>query len=275
MFYALSWLQIQSSAQNYTRDSLNSFLYNYSFEKTPKPRTGKVYNVPLPLNLSGMEISVIRLRTRSLWRNGLNLSSIEIPPLILPRPFTKRVDIVYQNLGNLSSYYYNVQNYAFIAPVIGFLAYDSTNHGLVELKTGGNGNPIFVRFPNISFHGNVTRTCVRFDTNGTLEFSNVTEKSSCIARGQGHFSIVIPYEQKILEKKRKLKWWIIGIVAGVVGLILLGILAYKLFKRRKMRKMERQTERSEGLDTVWIGRSKMPSASGIRTQPVLENSYVP
>ncbi|KAI3444460.1 hypothetical protein Pfo_001125 [Paulownia fortunei] len=279
MFCALLWPHVQAS-ESYTQDSLNSFLYDYAFKRMPRPRTGKLYNVSLPVNFSSMEVSVIRLRTHSLWKNGANLSFFEIPPRTLPWPFTKRVDIVYQNLGNWSTSYYNVQNYTFVAPVIGFLAYDSnTSSRLIELNISGD-NPIIIRFQNHSLEEdeNVRMKCVRFGTNGTLEFSNVTAKSSCVARGQGHFSVVIPYQPKKDKKKRVLKWWMIGVPAGVVGLVLLvvlGIVAYKLFIWKKIRKLERQSERSEALDTIWVGNSRMPSASGIRTQPALENSYVP
>ncbi|KAL0309299.1 UNVERIFIED_CONTAM: hypothetical protein Sradi_5872200 [Sesamum radiatum] len=195
-------------------------------------------------------------------------------------PLRKRVDLVYQNLGNLSSSYYNVPNYTFVAPVIGFLAYDpnrsSASYGLIELHLLSD-DPIIVRFPNISTHedGNVTMKCVRFDVNGTLEFSNVTVKSSCIGRRQGHFSVVVPYQPNQAIRKN---YWVMGIAAGVVGLVLLlviGILAYRWIKGKRIKKMERSSERSEGLDTIWVGRSRMPFASGIRTQPAIENSYLP
>ncbi|KAK6142745.1 hypothetical protein DH2020_023093 [Rehmannia glutinosa] len=273
------WPLVQGS-EIYTRDSLDSFLYNYAFKKIHSPRAGKLYdNIPLPANLSGVKMSMVRLRTSRLWKNGANFSSFSIPPLILPRPFTKRVDIVYQDLGNLSSSYYNVPNHTFVAPVIGFLAYDpnrsSINYGLIELKLMGN-NPITVLFPNIKEDGNVTMKCVRFNTNGTLEFSNMTVKSSCVVRKQGHFSVVIPYQP---EKDKAIKWWVIvGIVVGVLVLVLIVvvcIVGYKWIKRKRIKKMERMSERSVGLDTIWIGRSRMPSAAGIRTQPVLENSFVP
>ncbi|KAK6136584.1 hypothetical protein DH2020_029674 [Rehmannia glutinosa] len=202
----------------------------------PRPRTGQLYNVSLPVNFSGMEVSIIRLRAHSLWKNGLNLSSFEIPPRILPWPFTRRVDLVYQNLGKWSTFYYNVPNYTFVAPVIGYLAYDSntnsTNHGIIELNISGDSF-VIVRFQNLALEDGEDvgiMKCVRFGTDGRIEFTNLTLGSSCVA---------------------------------------------KLFKWQKLRKMERQSEKSEGLDTIWIGNSKMPTASGIRTLPSLENSYVP
>lgn len=61
---------------------------------------------------------------------------------------------------------------------------------------------------------------------------------------------------------------------GVI-FVVLGFLVWKKVRRRKMKGMEEEPERSEGLECVWIGRSRMPFASAIRTQPVLESSYLP
>ncbi|KAL0464876.1 UNVERIFIED_CONTAM: hypothetical protein Slati_0375200 [Sesamum latifolium] len=240
MFSSLLWLHVQAS-ENYTHDSLNSFLYDYAFKKMPRPLTGRLYKASAPVNLSGMEVSFIRLRTHSLWRNGANVSSFEIPPGILPWPFTRRVDIVYRNLGNWSTYYYNVPNYKFITPVIGFLAYDSSTtsirKGLVELNTTED-NPIVIRFPNVPLEVDENGVkCVGFSTNGTLEFSNMIARSSCASRGQGHFSVAVPYQPETEKKKRIFRWWVVGI-PGVVGLVLfliLGIVAYKFFKWKSIR----------------------------------------
>ncbi|KAK4415876.1 hypothetical protein Salat_2695000 [Sesamum alatum] len=280
IFNAWLWQLVQGSERDYSRDLLDSFVYDNVFQKLPRPRTGKLYNVALPANFSGMEVSVVRLRARRLWKNGSNYSpSFAIPRWVLPWPFTRRVDLVYQNLGNLSSSYYDVPNHTLVAPVIGFLAYDpnrsSPNYGLIELTLMGR-DPIIVRFPNILTQedGNVTMKCVRFDINGSLEFSNVM-KSSCLVRRQGHFSVVVPYQSNRATRK---KYWMMGIAAGVVGLVLLvviGVLAYRWIKGERIKKMERNSERSEGLDTIWVGRSRMPTASGIRTQPAIENSYLP
>lgn len=275
MLDAWLWRPVEGS-ERYDRDSLNSFLYDYAYKKIPRPRAGELFDVIPPSNLSGMEVSIVRLTTRSLWMYGARYRTFAIPPRILPWPYTNRIDIMYQNLGNWSSYYYSVPNYTFIAPVIGFLAYDSNrrsmNNGLIELKTQGN-DPFIVKFPSI--HSDMSMKCVRFDSNGSLEFSSVTVESSCVVRDQGHFSVVIPYKA---SKDEARKWWIMGIAAGVVGLMIvlvIGIVGYKWITRIKMKKMERESERSEALDTIWIGRSRMPYASGIRTQPVLESSYLP
>ncbi|XP_073151114.1 uncharacterized protein [Henckelia pumila] len=284
VFHGILLSNIQGS-EIYSKDALNSFLHDYAVKNAPKHHTGILYNVSLPANYSGMDVSITRIRARNLWVNGANFSFFKIPPRVLPWPFVRRVDLVFQNIGNWSDSYYNVPNYTFIAPVIGVLAYDpnesSRSYGEIGLSIMGE-NPLIVRLPNVTFqeNRNVTAKCIRFDRNGTLEFSNLIAKNTCISRRQGHFSIVIPSQKTITKKKRDkgLKWWIIGLTGGIVVLVLLlvlGFLAYKYFKKQRIRKMERQSERSEVLDTIWIGRSRMPSASRIRTQPVLEKSYIP
>ncbi|GFP91455.1 hypothetical protein PHJA_001289500 [Phtheirospermum japonicum] len=282
IFCALFWPHIQASQYYTPQTSLNSFLYNYALRNIVlRPRTGQLYNVSLPANFSGIEISIIRLRTHSLWQKGLNLSTFQIPPRTLPWPFTNRVDFLYQNLGNWSTFYYNVPNYTFVAPVIGLVAYDantsSMERGLIELNLTRD-DPIIVRFQNMLLDSDGRMKCVRFGTNGTLEFTELTLGSSCVARGHGHFSVVVPRQN---EEKRefKFKWWIVGIViGGVVGLILvilIGVLVYKFIKWKKVWKMEKHSGESEALGAIWIGNSKMPTASGIRTQPSFEDSYVP
>lgn len=273
---------VRGSSHVLDRDSLDSFIHEYAIKNILKRYTGKLYDIPLPANFSGMEGSIVRVRSGSFWRRGADFSFFKIPPRVLPWPFVKRFNIIYENLGNLSSKYYDVPNYTFVTPVIGFLAYNATSsredNGMVELNI--MSDHILVHFPQIDDDNKkVEMKCVRFVTNGTIEFSNVTMKNTCISQGQGHFAIVVPSLKPEKEKKKgKWKWWVIGFGVGIVGLVLLivmGTLICKCVGFKKRGTMERQSEKSEALDTVWVGNSRMPSASGIRTQPVLENSYVP
>ncbi|CAN4111498.1 unnamed protein product [Withania somnifera] len=278
----------RGSSHMLDRNSLDSSIHEYAIKNITIRQTGKLYDIPLPANFSGMEVSIVRFRSASFWRRGANFSFFKIPQRVLPWPFVRRFDIIYENLGNLSSKYYDVSNYTFVTPVIGFLAYDATrsreDYGMVELHT--MPNHILVHFPQISLpqannnsNKNVTMKCVRFVTNGTIEFSNVTKNNTCISRGQGHFAIVVPSLKPEEEKKGgEWKWWVIGFGVAIVGLVLLvvmGILICKCVRLKKIGNMEKKSEKSEALDTVWVGDSRMPTASGIRTQPVLENSYVP
>ncbi|GFP95139.1 hypothetical protein PHJA_001658300 [Phtheirospermum japonicum] len=277
------WPFVHGSSQNNNADFLDYYLYNYAFNKIRNPHTGTLYNLSLPANLSGVELSFSRIRTRSLWRNGTNQSSyFSIPPWTLPWPFSKRVDLIYQNLGNWSTSYYNVPNHKFVAPVLGFLIYDPNttlfhNNPNSELKFTGK-NPIIVRFPNIFIKKDIVK-CVRFDLNGTLEFSDMvtSENLSCVVTNQGHFSIVTPNQaDKVIKNRGIVAGIVVGGLLGLVVIIVVCVVGYvKWIKRKRLKKMEKMSELSVALETLWIGRSKMPFAAGVRTYPVAESRYVP
>ncbi|KAG6395035.1 hypothetical protein SASPL_145626 [Salvia splendens] len=180
----------------------------------------QLYEVSSPANFSGVGVSLLRLRAHSLWKNGASLSSIGIPPkAALPFPFTRRVDLVYQDLGNWSTSYYNIViNYSLVAPVVGLMAYDP--------DTG----PTSTRLVGLEMRGDSVITC--------LSKSGCT----CVWWSDGHFSIVAPPLDMKKDKKGKesaVKWWMIGIPGG-------GILC----RWRSVRKMERIAERSEGLNSI-------------------------
>ena len=101
----------------------------------------------------------------------------------------------------------------------------------------------------------------------------------CHVRGLGHVAVVVPYEP-INGKGKESRKWILALAIGssLIGLVLIvvvGVEIYKLVKRKQIRGMEREAERSVPLTSIWIMQSRMPAASGIRTQPELENNYVP
>ncbi|PHT96925.1 Folate-biopterin transporter 1, chloroplastic [Capsicum chinense] len=55
-----------------------------------------------------MKLSLVRLRSRTLWENGANFSGFSIPPRTISVPYVKRINILYNDLGNLSSHYFNI-----------------------------------------------------------------------------------------------------------------------------------------------------------------------
>jgi hypothetical protein len=81
------------------------------------------------------------------------------------------------------------------------------------------------------------------------------------------------------KKNSKKVWPIIGSVLG--GLLLLVLLSFfilwaqKLKQRKKVQQMERAAEVGESLQMTMVGETKAPAAMVTRTQPTLENEYVP
>jgi hypothetical protein len=277
VMFAFSLPSFAQGSNDYDIESLNAFIHDHADKALLKPRTGTLYNISLPANFSGMEVSVVRLRTGEFWAKGANFSFFHIPPRIQPMPPVRRLSILYQNLGNWSSYYYNVPGYRLVAPVVGFMAYDSSNSSTVGNRTVDfsiMGDPISVHFlhSNVPAEGenDVTPQCVKFGADGSFKLQDMNESYACITQGEGRFSVVVPDKQDGLEK-----FWAFGFVGLVLLLLVMAAIAILLRRKKKMRKMEEQAERGVAFDTFWVGGSKIPSASMVRTQPALENRYVP
>ncbi|KAL1556868.1 hypothetical protein AAHA92_12432 [Salvia divinorum] len=249
--------------------SLDTILHDHALRVMSQQRqhSDKLYDARLPNYLAGMKVSVVGLRSRTLWRKGANFSSFLIPPKTLPMPYVKRILIVYHNLGNCSSSYYSLSGYTLLTPVVGFLVYDASDSGRknlsnVELNT--NGKTISVSFDSSS--GNKGAKCAAFGPLGDVSLSDLSSPNSCYSKSEGHFSIVTP----VNERHKTSLFWIFGFVAGFMGLIL-GTVAVRSLLCMRSQEMEREADEGEFLKTYWIASSKMPRAQVTRTQPVLES----
>ncbi|XP_076917194.1 uncharacterized protein LOC143577158 [Bidens hawaiensis] len=260
---------------------LDGFLQDHAKKSMPEaPKVGKLYNVSLPSNFTGMQVSVVHLRSSTVWATGANLGHFRVPPRTVPKPNVTSLDIVFSNLGNWSSYYYNIPNYTFVTPILGFGAYGET------YVRGQDGHltssvtqielplikPIMVNFPSMWLpHGK----CVKFYSNGMTKITNMSLSRTCEVWGQGYFAIMV---QAPPSSHQIWKLWVVGIGVGSIGFFLCGLVLFKVIRfveKRKIQKMEKESEKSEVLDTKYVGHSRMPCAFGIRTQPVLENDYFP
>ncbi|KAL3498949.1 hypothetical protein ACH5RR_041681 [Cinchona calisaya] len=265
-------------------ESLDAILHDHAFRTLFHGRpahTGALYNASLPANLAGMKVSAVRLRSRTLWRLGANVSNFSIPSRTLPVPYVRRLLIVYHDLGNWSSYYYNISGYTLLSSVIGFLVYDASNlsskTGLMKLDLEPKGKPILIQFKNsVSPSGIDSRAkCATYGADGKVFLSEMSLPYVCYSRSQGHFSLLAPSKK---HHTKVLRFWAIGIVLGFVGLVLVGLTGTVLLRVLTMKRthgMEREADEGEVLHTFWVDSSKMPCATGTRTHPVLENSGRP
>ncbi|CAI0414794.1 unnamed protein product [Linum tenue] len=271
---------------DFTAESLDAFLEASAFQTVFQYRrhTGALYQALLPSNLSGIRVSVVRLRSRRLWNLGANFSNFRIPPRTMPMPHVKRLAIVYQDLGNRSSEYYSVEGYSFLAPVVGFQVFDVSNISArnmirkISLDTGEKS--VAVNFPGGRIKERSGAQCIVFGSDGSFDLREMEELDACYVKDQGHFSVVVP-EEGFHRKEKKLwfLWMVVGIVVGMAGLVLVAyfgfLLSKKLLKTKKIQVMERQADEDLVLQTVWIRSSKMPSAAVTRTQPTIETGYFP
>ncbi|KAK1311608.1 hypothetical protein QJS10_CPA07g01351 [Acorus calamus] len=178
--------------------SLDVLLQDYAYRAFVRPRTAVLYNASVPPNITGITLSVIRFRSGSLRLRGVaSLKEFVIPDGVIATPWVERLALVYQNLGNWSSFYYGLPGYTFLSPVLGLLAYDARNlsaTNLSELSFVASRNPILIHFQNVKspIDGSTPR-CVWFNLEGLPEFKDLEsgETSSCSMTQQGHFSIVV------------------------------------------------------------------------------------
>lgn len=292
------------SAQSPAR-ALDKLLQDYAYRAFPfRRRTGIVYDGVVPANLTGISISAMRLRSGSLRTKGVQMyKEFMIPKGVTETPYVERLVLVYQNLGNWSLMYYPLPGYTYLAPVLGLLAYDATNltaTNLPELDIMASSGPIMIKFPNVAQSSSEAK-CIWFNLQGLVNFTSVISGNMCSTMQQGHFSIAVestapspepvpppatppggaPRPNGAGKKKSNTSrtWIIIGsVLGGLVLLSLLGLMALwvrKYRRKRKMQQMERAADVGEALRMTPVGNTKAPAAMVTRTQPVLENEYVP
>lgn len=295
--YLFSLVHVQSfdnssSSSSSLGESLDTILHDHAFKTLfhGRPHTGTLYNATLPDNLAGMNISVVRLRSRTLWRLGANFSHFHIPPETLPIPHVRRLLIVYHDLGNYwSSYYCNISGYTLLTSVIGFAIFDASNSrrgkDLTKLDLDTKGKPIVIQFKNLintdlSETKQGAKKCATFGADGRVDFSDVRMSSVCYSTSQGHFSIVSPLKKKQQQQQKIRIWgfWVMGFALGVFMLLIVGLVITVVFRARTVKRthdMEREAEEGEVLHTFWVDSSKMPRATVTRTYPALESSGLP
>ncbi|KAM7263729.1 hypothetical protein ACFE04_001412 [Oxalis oulophora] len=280
--------------------ALDALLQDYAYRAFVRPKTGVAYDGIVPSNLTGIKISVMRFRSGSLRKYGVSMyKEFVIPTGVGVQPYVERLVLVYQNLANWSMAYYPLPGYTYLAPVISLLAYDAFNlsaTNLPKLDLKAAGNPISIHFSNVkSAPDGSEAKCVSFNRDGSVNFSEVGSENVCSTFDDGHFGLVAesispapapapspvspsPTHHKGKKTSNKV-WIIVGSVVG--GLLLLGLLAFlvlwarKYKQRKKMHQMERAAEVGEALQMTSVGESRAPAARVTRTQPTLENEYVP
>lgn len=295
-------VMVRSADTDSSMRSLDALLQEYAYKALVNPKTGVPYDAAAPLNLTGISIRAMRLRSGSFRRYGVvSFKEFEIPTGVIVQPYVERLVLVYQNLGNWSEEYYALPGYTYLAPVLGLLAYNASNlsaTNLPELEMRASRNPIHVKFDNVkSLPDGTIAKCVWFNLQGKANFSSVESGNTCSTIRHGHFSIVvesiapspapppppgavIPNAPPPSKKENTTRVWIIvgSVLGGALLLVLLSLLILwlrKLKQRNNMEQMERAAELGEPLQMAMVGNTKAPTAPVTRTQPTLETEYVP
>ena len=282
--------------------SLDALLQVYAFRAFNKPRTGIPYPSSPPSNLSGINLAVVRLRTGSLrFRGYQSYNEFQIPTGIIIKPYVERLALVYQNLGNYSSFYYNVPGYTLVSSVLGLLAYDATNlsaKNLPELDLEPSLEPISINFSAVNRPPGVAAWCVVFNLDGSIKMNDLSSDNLCKTYTQGHFSIVVNSSEispapapapalapvpslSFPRSKRNMSevWKIVGSAVGgflfLVVFLLLVLYIVRCRNKRKVKRMTRVAEAGEILQKRRVGGTQLPTASMSRTKPALEDEQAP
>ncbi|CAN6969669.1 hypothetical protein IGI04_032893 [Brassica rapa subsp. trilocularis] len=277
-FYVISMVHCINNIQE-----LDDQIRSYAARANKGRHTGSLYELSLPANLSDVKASVVTVRNSVFWRKGANFSGVYVPPMVKTTPYAKRIAFVYETFGDhSSSVYFRLadDNYSFISPVIGFTAYDATNtNNLKRLNLSiDEDNSILIKLdPYVSHNQRRGIKCVALgDNNESLKFSNTTRNYSCATtNSRGHYALVAPNQKhnptSKLELARRKWWWIALTIIGISVLLaaVIGVVV-KLVRKKKFKEMERESEKSETVGNIWIGQSRMPAATMVRTQPCLE-----
>jgi hypothetical protein len=131
---------------------LDARLQVCAFQAFSMPKSGVLYDAQVPSNLTGIEVSAMRLRSRSFGIKGVeSFKEFEIPIGVMEQPYFKKIVLVYHNLGNWSQTFYPLSGYSYLAPILGLLAYGGTNlsaSNSCELELRASDKPILVDFSN-------------------------------------------------------------------------------------------------------------------------------
>ncbi|XP_068651448.1 uncharacterized protein [Aristolochia californica] len=245
-------------------------------------KTGHLYAVRFPPNLSGIEATTARYRSGSLRRYGAQIKEFLLSPGTIITPYVERLIAVRQRLDGSSSVdYSNIPGFRLVSPLLGLLLYNgddlnSTNPLLLDISS--TNRPIVVDFSNVTklLLPDVTPYCAFWDLEGKVRLSQLGAPANvCLGYKQGHYGLIVE-EMDRGEKASKWKIVLGSSVGGGLGAVLLGLLLIALVKKKKRLKieeMERRAYEEEALQVSMVGHVRAPVAGGTRTMPILEDDY--
>lgn len=249
-------------------------------------KTGKLYNINLPRNLSCINVDTIRLRCGSLLRYGARIEEFHLQNGVNVHPCIERVILVRQSIGsNWSSLYYKsyeLSGYRLVSPILSLQAYGIGANSIstipTELGAQSGKKQITIDFSNTTLLNKSSRIsplCASFDLDGKVTLSNQERPNVCVATRQGHFGLVVESPLMPLKGKvSKMKIVVVSSVGAALGAFLLSLLLVAMFvnakKKARMDEMERRAYEEEALQVSMVGHVRAVTASGTRTAPKIE-----
>ncbi|KAI3804534.1 hypothetical protein L1987_26147 [Smallanthus sonchifolius] len=245
----------------------------YTFKSYNNFKTGKSYNINLPSNFTGINVSTVKYRCGSLKRYGARIQEFHLGVGVDVHPYVERVLVVTQNLGNnWSNIYYDsykdLLGYQLVSPVLGLLAYNAGDDSILSIESEvriqyPNINGIKIDFSNYTIKKNDTlhgkiQMCATFGDDGNVTLQNEVAPNICASASQGHFGLVV--QSALLPERRRIKRWkvVFGSSFGAaIGAFLLGLLLVAMFvkvkKKARLEELERRAYEEEALQVSMAG----------------------
>ncbi|KAG6405726.1 hypothetical protein SASPL_133320 [Salvia splendens] len=269
-------LEIKSST------TLDSIIRDYTLQSYTNNsfKTGKLYTINLPANLSGsVHADAIRLRCGSLQRYGASIKEFHLNKSINVHPCLERVILIRQRIEskNLSSLYYDdnaLSGYELISPILTLTAYSLYGSNATTIDLG----PITIDFSSVE---NKSKSnillCASFGVDKKeVVLTKQVGDNVCGAAREGRFGVV--REQGLMPLKGKVskaKIVVVSSIAAALGAFLLSLLVVAMVvnakKKARMDEMERRAYEEEALQVSMVGHVRAVTASGTRTAPTIEH----
>ncbi|KAL7595292.1 hypothetical protein Lser_V15G30102 [Lactuca serriola] len=246
----------------------------YTFKSYKNFKTGMSYNVHLPSNLTGVNVSTVKYRCGSLKRYGASIKEFHLGVGVDVHPYVERVLVVTQNLGiNWSNIYYDnyheLVGYQLVSPVLGLLAYNAVDDAKFNVQfevkiQSPQVNGIKIDFSNYTMtknntlHGRI-QMCATFGDDGKVALEKEVAPNICGTRSQGHFGLVVQSPILLPERKKIKRWKVVfgssfgaGIGAFLLGLLLVAMFV-KVKKKARLEELERRAYEEEALQVSMAG----------------------
>ncbi|KAG9452119.1 hypothetical protein H6P81_005023 [Aristolochia fimbriata] len=214
-------------------------------------KTGRLYAVRFPANISGIEATTARYRSGSLRRYGAQMEEFLLSPGTVVDPYVERLIAVRQRLDASPSSigYGNIPGFRLVSPLLGLLLYngdDLNSTDPIPLDISSIKRPIVVDFSNVTrvLLPDLTPYCAFWDLEGKVRLSQLGAPGNvCLGYKQGHYGLIAE-EMDRGEKASKWKIVVGSSVGGGLGVVLLGLLLIALVKKKKRLKMEEMERRA-------------------------------
>ncbi|KAJ7530202.1 hypothetical protein O6H91_15G084900 [Diphasiastrum complanatum] len=179
-------------------DEVNGIIRDSALKVLSNGKSCVIYDVTLPLSLSGVTVKAVRIKAKNLTKRGFTFKEFTIPAGTLVNGQSRWIALVYRNFGEF--HFYNANKFTIQTPVLGIKVYKysrsvySAGEGS-ELNLIAGSASIKVRIPSSSLRTGrgIHPLCAAFDQTGHITISRLSwPPNVCTTSHSGDFCLVLP-----------------------------------------------------------------------------------